>query len=269
MAMLLTGVAVPAAAQRDEEGDIVLARLVAERTALVPGRPAWLGLTFQMREGWHLYWNGLSDSGGPILSRLSLPPGYAKDGPMLWPAPRRYLQPGDILDHIYERRVTLLIPVRVPADARPGSTAEFTADLEWLVCRQVCLPGDARVSLTLPVAEQAGPSLDAHLFREARARIPVSPPPGKLAMTRRSEALTLSVPGASGLAFYPMEGCARLVDLITDGEVEGDRLALRVRDAGARVVGVLEIRRDPSGEALWWLVDTAPDGACGGKNPGP
>lgn len=268
MAIVLAGIASPAAAQRDEEGDIVLPRLVAEHLALVPGEQAWLGLTFQIREGWHLYWNGLSDSGGPILIKLSLPAGYVQDGTILWPAPRRYVLPGDILDHIYEKRVTLLVPVQVPPSATPGSTAEFAADLEWLVCREICLPGQARVVQSLPVAETARPSPDAPLFRESRARLPVPPPPDEVAIRRRPGALTLTVRGAAWLAFYPMEGCARLTDPIADGQAEGERLRLRMRQEGGRVVGVLEVRRD-SGESRFWLIDTARNDQDERKNPGP
>lgn len=139
-------------AEQPQGGDAVKARLISERVRLVPGQEAWLGVTFEIRPKWHLYWNGLNETGGPPEVALTLPAGFTA-GKIVWPAPMRHVLGGDILDHIYEKRVTLLIPVRVPASAEPGSTARFQAALTWMVCEEVCVLGETSVSLGLPVGE--------------------------------------------------------------------------------------------------------------------
>src|SRR5262245_51700008 len=95
------------AAAQSAEREPAKARLVSEFDALVPGKTAWLGVSFDLDPEWHLYWCGQSDSGAPIHVEFTLPAGY-KGGDLVWPAPKRHLSPGDLLDHVYEKRVTLL-----------------------------------------------------------------------------------------------------------------------------------------------------------------
>jgi len=42
----------------------------------------------------------------------------------------------------------------------------------WLECKDVCIPGEAQVKLTLPVKAQAAPSSSAGLFKASQARVP-------------------------------------------------------------------------------------------------
>ena len=243
--------------------DPVRARLVAERDALVPGRTAWLGVSFEIEKGWHLYWDGTNDSGFPIMVDSSLPEGYSA-GPLLWPAPKRHVSPGRILDHVYEHRVTLLMPVAVPKDAKPGTRVTFRADLEWLVCKGACMPGDASVSLTLPVvttAGQASLSADAPLFTEARLRIPRPIPKhdSNVKIKWQGRSLHIEAIGASAMAFYPGTKCPTLTDPIKDAQAKGDRLSLRFEPARnkneTQVVGVLEITRDKDEQPVIYAMD--------------
>jgi thiol:disulfide interchange protein DsbD len=234
------------------QSDPVRARLVAERDALVPGQTAWLGVSFEIERGWHLYWDGTNDSGFPIMVETTMPDGFLAS-PLLWPAPKRHISPGRILDHVYEHRVTLLMPVAVPKDAEPGTRVTFRADLEWLVCKEACMPGDASVSLTLPVVKtvgQASLSADATLFAEAKLRIPRPIPKhdSNVKITWQGRSLHIEAIGASAMAFYPGTKCLTLTDPIRDAQAKGDRLVLRFEPARnkneTRVVGVIEITRN-------------------------
>ncbi len=252
------------------------ARLVSESAALVPGRESWLGVTFEIRPRWHLYWNGLNATGAPPEIKLTLPEGY-EAGETQWPAPRRNILPGGILDHVYENRVTLLIPVRVPADAAPGSTARFEADLSWMVCEDVCLLGRDSVSLSVPVAApgQADPkpSADARLFEQARVRLP-KPVPKENAPFRidwKDGAAVITAPGAERIAFYPSLEAAGFEDFLRDGEAKSERLVLKLHpftDGPVRLDGVLEIvPPKPSPPTIFALRALTVDGS-GTGNPG-
>ncbi len=250
-AVLLAGCAGAADAEQPGGEHAVRARLISERTRLVPGREAWLGVSFEIRPRWHLYWNGLNETGGPPEVKLTLPEGYTA-GEIVWPAPTRHVLGGDILDHIYEKRVTLLIPVRVPASAQPGSTCTFDAALTWMVCEDVCVLGETNVSLKVPVGEPEGgdpsPSPDARLFEEARTRV-AKPVPEKEAPFRlewKDGAAVITAPGAERLCFYPGAEFAGFESILRDGEAKGERLAIKVHpftDGPVRLDGVLEIVR--------------------------
>ena len=65
----------------------------------------------------------------------------------------------------YEGETLLLTTVQVPADLPAGTPVTLNAKASWLECKDVCIPGDAQVKLTLPVKPQAAPSSSAALFR--------------------------------------------------------------------------------------------------------
>src|ERR1035441_9575897 len=62
--------------------------LIADQNVVRPGRPFWVGLHFQMEEGWHIYWTNPGDSGEPPRVKWSLPSGF-QAGPLEWPVPHR------------------------------------------------------------------------------------------------------------------------------------------------------------------------------------
>jgi DsbC/DsbD-like thiol-disulfide interchange protein len=261
-----------AMAQPDER-EHARARLVSEHKALVPGKTAWLALDFEIDPEWHLYWNGVNDSGLPPKLNPSFPAGY-KAGDLLWPAPKRHVQPGDILDHIYEKQVTLMFPVEVPKDAQPGTEVEFKASPEWLVCHDVCLPGSADVSLKVKVgnpgdAPETGPQ--ASLFAKARERhakaAPKESPPFNISIAE--DHATIQVIGASEVTFYPLLDGVALPKLLKQGTAKGDRLQLEFQNdpaKPARLKGVLEAKPQGGGTPRIWAVDVALENKA---SPGP
>jgi thiol:disulfide interchange protein DsbD len=51
----------------------------------------------------------------------------------------------------YSDEVYLPVPIAVPASARPGETVTLRAAAVWLVCKDICIPEDATLEVTLPV----------------------------------------------------------------------------------------------------------------------
>lgn len=249
------------------------ARLIADRAAAAPGESLVVGVSFDIQPGWHLYWNGANHTGYPIHVDPELPAGWSA-GELLWPAPERHVSPGNILDHVYTGRVTLLLPVR--AGAAEAGPATLRARLRWLACHQVCLPGSAEVALTLPVRAEAGapdggdgapPGPDAAArFAEARARLPrpLAESPVPVSVSVEAAAAEIHVPGATRLVFFPGPGCTTLTNPIRDAAADGDRLRLSLStEPGASPVvsGVLEVRRPGSPPAFYTLGISPPAGS--------
>jgi len=148
--------------------------LIAETSNIVPGETTWLGLRLDPVEDWHTYWKMGGDSGRPSSVSEWLAPAGSSIGEMQWPAP--YWIPfydTDLVNFAYEEEILHPIAVTIPADYEGGSV-EFSTLAYWNVCEQICIPGEQRLSITLPVAQSA--ELDegtAQIFAETRERLPV------------------------------------------------------------------------------------------------
>jgi DsbC/DsbD-like thiol-disulfide interchange protein len=148
----------------------VEAALVADASRVVAGQTVTLGLRLTMKPEWHVYWKNPGDSGLPVSAKLTGPDG-ATFGEIQWPVPIRFTQPGDLVGYGYTDNVLLPITATVPKGLAAGSTFAVRADVSWLVCRDVCIPGKASLDLSLPVAKSPE-AANAPLFEQWRSRLP-------------------------------------------------------------------------------------------------
>jgi len=148
-ALVLAVPTVAASADKDH----VRVELIAEKSALVPGERAWVGLRLVHEPHWHTYWVNPGDSGLPTKLKWQLPANI-KAGDIAWPAPRRF-EVGGLFNIGYGGDVVLPVPLEVAADAKPGTTVPMSVEVRWLVCREECVPGKKTLKLALPVAASA------------------------------------------------------------------------------------------------------------------
>ena len=144
--------------------------LIAEKSALVVGEKNVIGLSIKHAPHWHTYWKNPGDSGYPTKITWDLPSGYGV-GEFDWPTPKR-LATGPIVNFGYEGEVLLPLTVSVPLAAKVGESVTLKGKAEWLVCKDVCIPEEGEVSVTLPVAKGNMPSGAANRFAAARAAMP-------------------------------------------------------------------------------------------------
>ena len=252
----------------------VHARLVCEDQALVPGRETRIGVVLELDDGWHVYGNARNDSGLPVEIELSATAGITVGAPT-WPVPERLVLPGGILDHVYARRVTAVLTLRVDAGLAAPGAVTLRAKLDWMACKDRCLLGATEASLRLPLAQPGSTparSPDAPLLAETDAGTPRpwptaeapgdhgtrgGPPP--VAASIEGDRLRCSAPRAESLAFVPDTDCVGLPDLVDHGAAPGESLTLALdpaRAAGARVRGCLVVRR-PAAPPLLFRLDLA------------
>ena len=167
--LLLCAVGVKAADTPIPHGTL---ELLAENQWIEAGHTLNLGLRFQLEKGWHIYWVNPGDSGEPPRVKWQLPAGLTA-GAIEWPAPRR-LGASSIVDFGYEDAVTLIVPMHAQSGMAVGQPAQLGAQVSVLVCREICIPGKAQLSLTLPIKSRL-PATDARtvaLFGAARKSLP-------------------------------------------------------------------------------------------------
>jgi thiol:disulfide interchange protein DsbD len=184
-------------------------------------------------------------------------PSGAKAGETKWPAPERKVLDGDLLDYVFHKRLTLVTPVTIPADA--SGEVEISVDLEWLVCKDVCVAGSTALSLTLAVASdaKAGAKDDASLIAQAKKEWPVALPSSSKELQHSWEdgQLVFVVQGAKHLAFSPLALGAKLLSPLDTGASKGSSLRLKFEqvkptpglpltaEQGSRARGVLRVEK--------------------------
>jgi len=150
--------------------------LVAENNSLQPGKTALVGVLFDLEKGWHIYWVNPGDSGEPPKIQWQLPEGFqAKE--IRWPTPVR-LGAGTVVDYGYEGRVLLPVPIQVPAAYAAAKPVTLSANIRYLICREVCIPAKAQASLSIPSANASSDAAARELFRGAFDNSPKAWPAG-------------------------------------------------------------------------------------------
>ncbi len=129
----------------------VNAELVAARTAIRAGETLTIALRLQHQPQWHTYWRNPGDSGLPTAVDWQIPAG-AKMGAIEWPAPKR-LPVGPLVNYGYEGELLLPVQFSAPAKVAAGSTLTLRAQARWLVCKDICVPESAALTLQLPVVD--------------------------------------------------------------------------------------------------------------------
>jgi len=122
--------------------------------------------------GWHVYWKNPGDAGLPTRVNFTLPDGFTA-GPLRFPTPRRFVQPGNIVAFGYEDSVLLLTQITPPLNLPADFQARFQANVSWLVCSDVCILGKATPSLDLASSPSPAPA-NPELFDNWIAQLPVN-----------------------------------------------------------------------------------------------
>ena len=158
-------------AQQRTGEDLVQTELLANVASIQPGQSFKLGLRFTIEPGWHIYWINPGDSGQPPEAKWHAPDGFAISA-LQFPIPKRFDQAGDLVGYGYEREIMFIVDATAPKNVKPGSTISISADVSWLVCEDVCLPGKRTISIDVPVSDQSAPA-NVSAFDEWVTRQPV------------------------------------------------------------------------------------------------
>jgi thiol:disulfide interchange protein DsbD len=254
------------------------ARLLADQDSVSPGSTFSLAVQFTLEPGWHIYWKNPGDSGLAPQFAWSTSPDVTIQQP-LWPYPDR-LTTGPLVNYGYG---SIVIPFQ--ADLRSGSQASklaITLDVQWLVCKEECLPGEASLSIALPVSKASGaPSRYANVFESAYNAIPRPLDKVSIAVEEQEDRLILAIIPLEGrtlpssATFFPEDPKIISNSAPQISSKDGDILKISLRrdpsrtESIDRVRGVLvaESGWSASGQPRAVLLDTNPSQTSSAVEP--
>jgi len=182
----------------------VKASLVAADASVQPGQPLTVALRLVHDAHWHTYWLN-PGTGLPTSIKWNLPAGWTA-GEIQWPAPIILKdKAGNTVGNGYEGELFLPVTLTPPANLAAGSSVDLTAAADWLMCEEICVPGSAKVALTLPVSADA-PKPDTTYGEKIRATVaglPRADASWKITATRDAKNLTLTITPASATTAAP------------------------------------------------------------------
>jgi len=181
-------------------------QLVSEEKSVRPSGPFWVGILFQLDPGWHIYWKNPGDSGEPPKIEWRLPPGF-RAGAIRWPRPI-LLGKGSVRDYGYEGQVLLMTTLQ--PDHPVATSVAIAATVKYIVCREVCVPGQTDLKLLLPVSEATNIETtgSSKLFNSTRAQMPKRLPPQwnvSAVSTASNFVLTFRGGTAQEMRFFPLQ----------------------------------------------------------------
>ena len=244
---------------------LVKAEVLADTSAIVPGKAFTVGLLLRMAPGWHTYWKFSGDAGLPTELKWKLPQGW-KIGEIQWPIPLKTIDPGDIETYGYENDVLLMQEI-TPSSKINESSVKLSADANWLVCEKICIPGGETLQLELPISTTNQPA-NTELFARYRRLSPQNWPGANAATaewTRAGSDLRLKVTSVAlanspAVDFFPLPEEGTVVGHPTVDSRNKNQILFRIpiESSGKSVsamAGLVVFSQQPNGDdrAAWQI----------------
>jgi len=255
-------------------GEHVDAQLVAETEVAVPGESVWVALRLDHMENWHTYWMNPGDAGKPTEITWQLPDGI-EAGEIVWPLPERFELPADLVDFGYTEEIFLLTELQIP-ESWSATTLNIAAEAQWLECEEICIPGGATVSLSLPLSDSGPADIDARWvegFASVRDYLPRADIVLDSMFSISGEEINLLVQAtdpifenADSITFIP--DTHRILDYIAPQQITSQLSSLQLsqkahsralREPPSRIGGLL-IVEEAGGSLTTYEVEAAPEG---------
>jgi thiol:disulfide interchange protein DsbD len=217
--------------------ELVPLRLIVDRDTVHGGETFHVVAIFDIEPKWHIYWINPGAAGLPTEVDVTAPDGF-EVGPTKFTRPKAYREESGITFG-YEKRAALFVPIKAPEKVSDG---EIKLDIEaaWLVCKKVCLFGQAEKTVRVPTSASPAPRSEqpplptdakhADLVRKHRAMLPK--PWKKLRDTRFDfDGKKLRITGPAGdhakVSFFPIERPGVTFEK-PEATVEGGRFTIEV-----------------------------------------
>jgi len=144
--------------------------LVSDYDTVAPGQDFTVVLRMRFDTDWYTYWRNPGDSGEPVMIRWDLPEGFTA-GEINWPVPH-VKWTGPIASYALDEEVLLPVTITVSDDVDPSIPVSLNAHALYLVCADVCIPEDGKLSLIMGMGAAEIDLQGQAVIQAAKAAIP-------------------------------------------------------------------------------------------------
>ena len=122
-----------------------------------------LGLEFELKDDWKIYWRNPGDAGYPPEIDFGNSENLSEIK-RFWPTPKRFVFE-DMQNFGYEKKI--IFPITAILQV-PGKPLVLRANITALACKNICVPLDGNIDLTIPAgkAEKTNHATSIHAFEK-------------------------------------------------------------------------------------------------------
>jgi thiol:disulfide interchange protein DsbD len=216
----------------------------ADTDAVIPGQTFRIGFMQIIEPDWHTYWINPGDSGAETQIDWTLPDGF-RTNDIQWPVPDR-IPYESLINFGYSGTAYFLIEITAPEDLS-AQEVTVSAQMNWLVCSDICIPEQGRYSLTLPVADTSTPA-NQFFFSEAEAQQPQSVDwPATYSLDQNEITFTITPPADTAelfsntsLAIFPVEWGLIKNNAPQETSITGNQIIFRIASGDRDINEALE-----------------------------
>lgn len=159
-----------------------------------------MGIHFEIEPEWYLYWINPGDAGLTVDVVWELPSGW-RASPLRFPTPEKIVK-GGITAFGYHRELVLLSRMTPAEGADQAFPGVVRVKLDWLVCRESCLPGRAELEMSLEKDSLARNVISTDQLKRYQDRFPLALQSAGIGV----DAIDVAVDGSTYLLRIPLRG---------------------------------------------------------------
>ncbi len=190
----------------DEVGsENVKISFISQYQSVKTGEKFHIALVQKIAPDWHTYWRNPGDVGDKTRIKWTLPEGV-KIGEIKWPSPSALPYEG-FINYGYSKEA--VFPIEIEIAPQVSMPIVLKARVEWLECKDVCIPGEADTEIIINLGEENTKSSQSQIIENALAALP-KPLNGNAIIQDKVSNLALGVKtqlpeGFKGAQFFPFE----------------------------------------------------------------
>lgn len=138
------------------------AEIVSKQETLHASEPFEIGVAFRIDPGWHIYWDNAGDSGYKTSIEWTFDKKVKILKENVTPTPEVFNSDG-IVDYGFKRNVLYSTTAQLEDDPKAFSIF-VEADIKYLICKDICLPGETKISKAFTLGTDNEPSINAGMF---------------------------------------------------------------------------------------------------------
>ncbi|NUN07562.1 MAG: hypothetical protein HUU54_00120 [Ignavibacteriaceae bacterium] len=150
----------------------ISARIVSEQQVITAGEDFRLGVMLTIEEEWYTYWINPGDAGMAPDIKIDLPVGFELID-IQYPAPEKF-ESDEVVSFGYKDSIMFVL--RIKNKITTAGTYPITIDCSWLVCKEVCLPGNASLTFNIVIGPKDSLNniqVNKLLFEYYSSRVPL------------------------------------------------------------------------------------------------